>query len=131
MLLTFFIDTALLLLIWLVQLIIYPVFAYMNEQELRRWHSVYVKRISGFVAPLMLAQFIVSLYYFDYDIPSFLRLIFLAIIWINTFYLAIPLHATIFNIPSEAIPEAVKKLLRINWTRTILWTLLWFMSVLY
>ena len=50
------IDFGLVVLIWLVQLIIYPSFRYMSAEQLAIWHPNYSNLITLFVGPLMLAQ---------------------------------------------------------------------------
>ena len=119
------IDTALLILIWLVQLIIYPVFGFMNAAELKRWHRVYVPRITLVVAPLMILQLVLYIYSFRLEMQSIIQVILLFGVWINTFLQAVPLHARIFIEKNGEIQFAVKKLLRVNWIRTVLWSVLW------
>ncbi|MEL7161763.1 MAG: hypothetical protein AAFN92_13465, partial [Bacteroidota bacterium] len=50
------VDTAALVLIWLVQLVIYPAFLYYAEADFRGWHPVYTQRVTYVVLPVMLAQ---------------------------------------------------------------------------
>ena len=50
------IDFAMFVLIWFVQLIAYPVFTYVSEEDFQDWHQKYCLRISYFVLPLMTAQ---------------------------------------------------------------------------
>ncbi len=49
-------DTGLFVLIWMVQLIIYPSFIFYEPKDLYKWHSKYTKRIAFIVIPLMLGQ---------------------------------------------------------------------------
>jgi len=119
------VDTALVILIWLVQLIIYPVFEYMNAEDLKQWHRVYVPRITLIVAPLMILQLVLYVVAFEWEWRSITSIVFLMGIWINTFLQAVPLHGKIFAQTGEAIAPAVQQLLRVNWIRTILWSLLW------
>ena len=53
-------DFGLVVLIWLVQLIIYPGFKFQERQNLLSWHKKYSKRISVIVIPLMLAQLLIT-----------------------------------------------------------------------
>jgi len=50
------VDFCLVVLIWLVQLIIYPSFRYMSPEQLAIWHPKYTTLITLVVGPLMLAQ---------------------------------------------------------------------------
>ena len=53
------VDFGLVVLIWLVQLIIYPSFSYTAKDELQTWHQRYVARITVVVGPLMLLQVLI------------------------------------------------------------------------
>ena len=53
-------DSGLLILIWMVQLVIYPSFSYYKQEDLFKWHETYTKRIAVIVIPLMLGQLITS-----------------------------------------------------------------------
>jgi len=124
-------DTALCTLIWLVQIVIYPSFLYYHEPDLKRWHSSYTDRITLIVMPLMLCQFFLYLY-LSYQYPtfsSFLGLGLVLLIWLITFFIAVPLHGDIDKLPDTII--ARKKLVRTNWIRTIAWTLVLVLSLLH
>ena len=49
-------DSGLLVLIWLVQLIIYPSFRYTEEKEFILWHARYISLIGLVFSPFMLLQ---------------------------------------------------------------------------
>ncbi|MEO1009857.1 MAG: hypothetical protein AAFX53_01035 [Bacteroidota bacterium] len=51
-------DFGLVVLIWSVQLIIYPSFQFYNPIELLLWHGIYVHRITYVVLPLMVGQLV-------------------------------------------------------------------------
>ena len=46
----------LVVLIWLVQVIIYPAFAEIEPDRFAPWHAGYTRAVTWIVAPLMLAQ---------------------------------------------------------------------------
>lgn len=125
------VDTALLVLIWLVQLIIYPVFQYMSTDQLKTWHRIYVPRITAIVAPLMILQLVLSIVNFELEIVAILRVVLLIGIWINTFLQAVPIHGKIFRKTDEEITPAVQRLLRVNWVRTLFWTALWAVNFIH
>ena len=50
------VDSGLFILIWLVQLIIYPSFRYTEEKDFVGWHARYTWVIGAIVSPLMLVQ---------------------------------------------------------------------------
>jgi hypothetical protein len=116
------INFGLVVLIWLVQLIIYPSFAYIDEAGFVNWHRKYIKRISSLAIPLMLAQIllVLTLVFLDPCVPSFLMLSGIVIIWISSFYLSVPCHKKLQkNGKDQAV---IKRIVQTNWIRTILWT---------
>ena len=46
----------LVVLIWLVQVVIYPAFAEIAPEHFTRWHAGYTRAVTWIVAPLMLGQ---------------------------------------------------------------------------
>jgi hypothetical protein len=123
-------NTALFILVWLVQLIIYPGFRYYGETELKQWHKLYTLRVSYIIAPLMLTQLIAYGYAVILD-PLSSALVILILIVINwgvTFFIAVPLHAKIDKDLDTS--EVREKLVRINWLRTVAWTLIFIISLI-
>lgn len=55
-------DFGLCILIWVVQLIVYPSFAFYNNTQLLKWHKTYTKAIALIVIPLMLGQLGIAIY---------------------------------------------------------------------
>ena len=116
------IDFGLLILIWLVQLIIYPSFIYLSESNFKVWHKKYTFMISLFVVPLMLGQLaiILSQVIFDFSLITLFSISLVAVAWISTFLQAIPLHNEMDqNLESNLYRRT---LIRINWIRTFSWT---------
>lgn len=118
-------DSGLLVLIWMVQLIVYPSFLYFNKLDsLYKWHETYTKRIAVIVIPLMFGQLItIVLQVFTmqdlYTLASS-GLVFL--VWASTFLQFVPLHANISH--KRSVESTLKQLKNKNWIRTVLWTLL-------
>ena len=52
----FGIDVALAMLLWLVQLVIYPAYLSIDKKQFPAWHHRYMRTISFVVIPLILAQ---------------------------------------------------------------------------
>ncbi len=117
------IDFGLVVLIWVVQLIVYPGFSYYDEQRLRSWHKKYTTYITVIVMPLMIGQ--VAMHLIDiikaFTLIKLIAAIMILIVWCITFLYAIPLHQKIAK--GKDIDTTILSLLRINWYRTILWTL--------
>lgn len=117
-------DTGLLVLIWMVQLIVYPSFLFYRKEKLEYWHSIYVKRISFIVIPLMFGQTLVAGYQLYQGISTYtLGSIFLILaVWALTFLLFVPRHNTISN--SSYTQKTLTELVSLNWYRTLVWTLI-------
>lgn len=117
-------DFGLLILIWLVQLIIYPSFTYMAKANLIAWHPKYTAMISVVVMPLMLFQLVSTLYltYTNFNYILILQCILIALLWASTFFQAVPLHNQIDS--NIEIKKAAEHLVNVNWKRTIMWTLI-------
>lgn len=124
-------DTGLFVLIWMVQLVIYPGLCYYNDVDIKRWHQVYTKRITIIVLPLMLGQLVV--YVTDsYLSPSFESIGLLVLVLLNwglTFLLAVPLHNVIGS--AASCQQERQQLVKVNWLRTALWTIIFIISLAY
>ncbi|MFT7120821.1 MAG: hypothetical protein ACJAZ9_000998 [Neolewinella sp.] len=122
-------DTAALVLIWLVQLVIYPSFQHYLTPEFRTWHTSYTRRVTYIVMPVMIGQLALYLYQafngFSWDI--WLNLALIAGAWGITFFRAVPAHSAI-GLAESHLPLA-ERLVRENWFRTVLWTAVWLVTV--
>lgn len=119
------VDFGLLVLIWLVQLIIYPsLCAFSSDEALWKWHSIYTKRIAYIVIPLMIGQVILwSLQLFDgFTIYIAIRGFLILIVWVVTFTIFVPLHQKIAN--KIKMQQNARALVLKNGWRTCIWTLL-------
>ncbi|MBQ4820413.1 hypothetical protein [Aquimarina sp. MMG016] len=121
-------DFGLLVLIWLVQRIIYPSFTYYQKNNLVKWHKEYTLRLGYIVIFLMIGQLILSVVWVFREF-SLLRVINLGLIitiWLLTFLQFVPLH---LKISSNMINDTIlKQLVHLNWSRTLLWTLVFILS---
>ncbi|QCK14210.1 hypothetical protein [Mangrovivirga cuniculi] len=123
------IDFGLFILIWLTQIIVYPGFKYMSQNEVSTWHSKYVARITALVAPLMITQLGIIVYFVFRD-PNIINLVCLAmvlVVWANTFFSAVPLHNKMTE--SGDVRSVGSRLIKVNLVRTICWTLIWVLGV--
>ncbi|WP_271782539.1 hypothetical protein [Aquimarina algiphila] len=123
-------DFGLVILIWLVQLVIYSAFPYYGHKELMLWHKKYTSRITLIVIPLMIGQLVISIIEILKNTSMFNIIICLSIysIWIVTFFFIVPIHKKINK--SLYTPFILRKLIKINWLRTILWTLIFALSLM-
>lgn len=125
------IDFGFVILIWAVQLVIYPSFGYYSKSDLVDWHRSYTKRVTIIVLPLMLCQLVivfVQLWQFQ-NWYTLLSIVIVALLWLQTFLIFVPLHQSIDT--NKLIENVCKRLVRYNWIRTMLWTLLFFISLIY
>ena len=125
------IDFGFMVLIWAVQLVIYPSFGFYNELNLISWHKKYTKRVTVIVLPLMTAQLVLTLIQlFQYqNWYSVISIIIIVILWLVTFKIFVPLHMSIDD--GNPMENICNKLVRKNWLRTFLWSLLFFISLYY
>ena len=130
-LLRLIIDFGFMVLIWAVQLVIYPSFKYYNSSNLIRWHQIYTKRVTVIVLPLMVTQLILSVFHL-FEVLNWYSIVSFAIIlmlWALTFLIFVPLHVSIDKgNPAEIV---CINLVQKNWVRTCLWSLLFFISLFY
>ena len=117
------ISWGLLILIWLVQLIIYPGFSRISPEEFKVYHRWYVIRISSVVLPLMLAELILSMWWIlsdDYSAVSILTGVLVLIVWLSTFVLQVPIHN---RLKAGKEDREIRHLVATNWIRTAAWSL--------
>ena len=116
------IDFAMFLVIWLVQLIVYPVFRYVDESRFATWHQGYCNRISFFVLPLMFAQLIesASACFFEGGVLAWSKMGAVLGAWIVTFFVSAPCHRRLSQ--SGQDQDVIGRLLFTNWMRTLLWS---------
>lgn len=123
------IDFGLVILIWMVQRIVYPSFLHYSKEQLVEWHKQYTPAIASIVTPLMIIQLGIAVYQCIHHITLF-SLGYMGIIlslWTITFYTFVPLHRALGT--QEFIDDVPRQLVGKNWRRTLLWTLLFIISV--
>ena len=118
------IDFALFILIWLVQLVIYPVLHFVSEKEFSTWHEIYCKRIAYFVLPLMIAQLFESsaASFFVGGWVEWLKLCLILLVWLVTFLISARCHHQLSKLGKDGV--VIRKLVLTNWIRTILWSMI-------
>ena len=124
-------DFGMLVLIWIVQLVIYPSFQYYSKPNLKIWHTKYMFRFSLVVAPLMILQTItIGLQLWEnFDLYTILSGTIMLILWISTQFQFVPIHMKISY--KEFETSDIARLVRLNWTRTILWTGLLILTIIF
>ena len=124
------VDFGLLVLIWLVQLIIYPSFLVMRSELLVQWHQSYVQLMARIVGPLMIAQLALVLMQTlrSASPASVISLILVLTCWASSFLMSIPCHRRIAE--GDTGQANLKLLVRTNWPRSILWTAVFMLGFL-
>ncbi|WP_229374709.1 hypothetical protein [Fibrella rubiginis] len=124
------VDFGLVVLIWLVQLIIYPSFRYYSPAELAIWHPQYSNMITLIVGPLMLAQ--VGLVGIDlwqrFSWPTLLSAMLVGLMWAATAFVSVPIHNAIGA--GDASAATLARLVDTNWLRTIGWTVIFLLGLM-
>ena len=113
-------------LIWLIQIVHYPLFNLVGKNEFQVYHNVHSVLITPLVGTVMIIELISSILLVVFP-PKNVSLtvpitgvILVFIIWASTAFLQIPHH----NALSKAYDLAAHNLLvQTNWIRTIAWSL--------
>lgn len=108
--------------LWLVQLVIYPSFLVCDLSKLAEWHRAYTRRVGWVIIPIMFIQ-LPLLAWLNYQAPSGANLAALICVmacWGLTFGVSVPLHRKMDR--GDTSSKTVQCLIRTNWPRTILWT---------
>lgn len=117
--------------IWMVQLVHYPSFKYVEESKYRDFQYFHMGRITFVVGPLMLIELIsLALIMFTMfkNMYFLISSVMLLLIWLNTALWNVPLHNKLLSQKSD---EVIDKLVLSNWPRTILWSGRCILLVLY
>jgi hypothetical protein len=113
--------------IWLVQIVHYPLFAFVGDDRYKIFHVSHMNWITFVVAPLMIVELFAAILWLFYSPASvngalllWFGLILVAAIWASTFFLQVPLHEKLAQGFDAATHRA---LVNTNWIRTAAWTL--------
>ena len=111
----------------IVQFIVYPSFNKILE-SFTEYHSRYKKKIFWIVGPVMILEILTSLLLIlnELDIYLIPGLIVL-LLWMLTFIYIVPLHK---ELSKQFQTNKHKKLLKLNFVRTILWALKFFVLII-
>lgn len=121
-----FATFALVGLIWVTQLITYPLMDAAAAGDFAAYHARYSRRITALVGILMPLELVTGLALFLIPLPGvplltvWLGFLLILLIWASTALLQVPQH-TILARGYDAL--AHRRLVRTNWIRTAAWTL--------
>lgn len=112
--------------IWVVQLVHYPLFAQVGEGRFGAYHAAHVERITWIVGPLMLAELGGALWCLSAPPtralglwPFVLGVALIGVAWATTALASVPYHNTLAG---GLDAQAIEGLVRTNWPRTLAWT---------
>lgn len=108
--------------VWFVQIIHYPLMSLVGHAEFQRYEQQHTRLAGMLIAPIMLVELVTTILVFSNAInaASIALIALLAIIWLSTFFIQVPLHRKLsvsYNNAHHA------QLVRTNWVRTIAWTI--------
>lgn len=112
-------------LIWMVQIVHYPLFAKVGEVAFCDYERQHTRRITWIVGPLMLAEAVSATALMLLLAPGAARalaiigVLLLFVNWGSTAFLQVPCHTRLsrgFN------PKVVRRLVSTNWIRTVAWS---------
>ncbi len=112
-------------LVWFVQVVHYPLFARVGSEAFAAYETIHQSRTTIIVAPLMLTEAALAVLLLlarPAGLPVGLLVAnatLLAAVWALTFFGAVPLHA---RLGAGFDAETHRRLVAINWPRTLAWT---------
>jgi len=122
-------DLGIVMVVWLAQAIMYPSLAHIEEHVFVKWHRTYSTRIAFFVIPLLCGQAIIVgiMIYYGGSFLTLLSAAMIAMCWASTFGLSVPCHARLQRFGKDL--TVIRKLVRTNFIRTILWTIVFLIGI--
>ena len=113
-------------LIWMVQIVHYPLFANVSAENYVEYQQLHERFITPVVGVPMITEIVTAILLLNY-LPKgvsaawvWTALILLIAVWLSTALLQIPCHAKL-NLAFDA--DAHRQLVNTNWIRTVCWTL--------
>ena len=109
-------------LIWSIQVLIYPQFRKVGEEEFVRFHFAHCWRVGLLIAPLLALEAVTAaclLYQGHRERPFELSVILIPVIWMLTATVYAPLHTRLML---GSKPQTIRRLILTNWLRTLAWT---------
>ena len=109
--------------IWVIQLVHYPSFKYVNESDYINFQKYHMSNISYIVFPVMFTELITALiilFFGEKSLFFVLSLICLFLIWVFTGVLFTKYHSILKEGKDLMI---IEKMIKANWIRALLWTM--------
>jgi uncharacterized membrane protein len=111
--------------IWIVQILHYPLFNMVGRENFAAYEAAHSNLITLVVMPAMLLELILTAMIFFAPpaiIPSslnWLNTMLLGVVWFSTAFLQVPQHAILSSGFDE---KAYRMLVKSNWIRTVAWS---------
>ena len=115
-------DCGMCILIWIVQVVVYPSFRFADEHTFSAWHATYARRMALIAGPLMLRQAgaHISEVWSEPNVANGLAALLIAAAWAATAFLSVPCHRALQQRGKDQLQIA--RLISTNWIRTACWT---------
>lgn len=110
-------------LIWLVQMVHYPAYRFMNISVFKNYQNFHTTTITFVVGPIMVLEIFTGLSILvlqKFSLFSSINFLGLVLIWIATLVWSVPKHGQLAQGYNHLVIES---LISTNWARTVLWTL--------
>ncbi|MBO6572861.1 MAG: hypothetical protein JJ958_10500 [Balneola sp.] len=110
-------------LIWFVQLVHYPSFHFVNEENFAKFHKHHTVRTGIIVMPVMSVELVTSgvlAWMEGWTTLNAFGFYLVILIWLSTFFLSVPKHNALKH---GKVDSLIDGLVNTNWFRTILWSI--------
>ena len=109
--------------IWIVQLLHYPTFKFIDQSKYEVFQGFHMRRISYLIIPIMLIELgsgvVILILNSTLYSPFGFSMLLLVFIWVLTALLFSKVHSSLLKGFNEV---SIDKLINFNWIRTISWT---------
>ena len=112
--------------IWIIQLVHYPTFLFIDKQKYMKFQEFHMSRVSYIVMPTMIAELFSGIYILLYNNILMVNTFFLLasfslfLNWVITALVFVKIHNGLLIKYEKKI---ILLLVKLNWLRTILWSL--------
>lgn len=110
--------------IWMVQILHYPSFLFVDKQQYTEFQQFHMKKISYIIVPIMLLElfsgFGILFYIEKAQLSLYVSLTLLVLIWVITGLFFTKYHT---ELSKKYNRNTILRLIRFNWIRTVLWTI--------
>ena len=110
--------------IWMVQILHYPSFLFVEKKQYTEFQQFHMKKISYIIVPIMLLElfsgFGILFYIEKAQLSLYASLTLLVLIWVITGLFFTKYHT---ELSKKYNRNTILRLIRFNWIRTVLWTI--------